>query len=184
NKNLSLSRATFLSKADEYLNAYNIIIEENISSVYEEYKRNLEDMQKNNYSLNTYMSFVQIFSGLSLYLQLIFCFCIGLTFAYYNIISIGIFTSSLLYVEISSKHSDNMVNELLEMISADTYFVNLKFMWVERFEKFENYMNSENKEIEISLKNISYSIDEKNIIKNFSFDFKKNKKYLIVGENG
>ena len=173
NKNLSSSRAKFLSKADEYLNAYNIIREEHIFSIYEEYKRNLEDMQKNNYSLNKYMSFVQIFSGLSLYIQLILCFCIGLTFAYYNIISIGIFTSSLLYVEIISQHSANMVNELLEMISANTYFGNLKSMLIEKFEKFENNNRYESKDIGIILKNINYSIDKKDIIKNFSFDFKK-----------
>lgn len=184
NKNLSSSRAKFLSKADEYLNAYNIIREEHIFSIYEEYKRNLEDMQKNNYSLNKYMSFVQIFSGLSLYIQLILCFCIGLTFAYYNIISIGIFTSSLLYVEIISQHSANMVNELLEMISANTYFGNLKSMLIEKFEKFENNNRYESKDIGIILKNINYSINKKDIIKNFSFDFKNNKKYLIVGENG
>lgn len=187
NKNLSSSRAKFLSKADEYLNAYNIIREEHISSIYEEYKRKLEDMQINNYSLNKYMSFVQIFSGLSLYIQLILCFCFGLTFAYYNIISIGIFTSSLLYVEIISQHSSNMVNELLEMISANTYFGNLKSMLIEKFEKLKNnsnFENFENKDIGIILKNINYSINEKDIIKNFSFDFKNKNKYLIVGENG
>lgn len=80
NKNLSLSRAKFLSKADEYLNAYNVIKEEHIPFVYKEYKKNLDNMQKSNYSLKKYMSFVQIFSGISLYVQLILCFCFGLTF--------------------------------------------------------------------------------------------------------
>lgn len=36
----------------------------------------------------------------------------------------------------------------------------------------------------LSYRNVSFSIGDKSVIKNFSFDFEKGKKYLIIGKNG
>ncbi len=181
NSEVSLSKADYLSRCEELLAAHDLIDEENRERLCKLYEEQLIRMQKSENTLEKYRSFVQIFSGVTLYIQLILCFVIGLLFSYFGIISIGMFTSSLLYVEYVAQHSTNMVNDFLEVRSSKTYrnkcmeFLNLPSEQERRTED----------EFEIlTLENVCFRVENVEILHNISYQFVKGKKYLITGANG
>lgn len=145
------------------------------------YREQLVRMQKSEYALAKYRSFVQVFSGATLYLQLILCFVAGLLFSYFGIMSIGVFASSLLYVEYVAQHSTNMVNDFLEVRSSKTYrskcmeFLNLPC---------EQECADSNDFETLCLQNVCFQIEDREILHNLSYQFVKGKKYLITGANG
>lgn len=185
-KNFAYSRANYVSHIEEYLNAFSIYNSDNIELFEKLHDDFLLDLQSKRLSLADYRSKVQIISGASLYIQLIICFVIGIIFALNNIITFGIFASSLVYVEYVSSYSSNIVDEILE-IKSSKEFLNRIFnvlnldSKLEKTEKKYPYFHDKDK---ISLSNISYRIDDKILLKPISIKFDLNKKYLITGDNG
>lgn len=51
-------------------------------------------------------------------------------------------------------------------------------------DEMENKISVPTKIEKISYNNVTFSVGEKDIIKNFTFDFEQGKKYLVVGKNG
>ncbi len=181
NNDVSLSKTDYLSRCEELLAAHDLIDEENRKRLCELYEKQLTRMQKSENALEIYRSFVQIFSGLTLYIQLILCFITGLLLCYSGILSMGMFTSSLLYVEYVAQHSTNMVNDFLNVRSSKSYrnkcmeYLNLPFeQEQETAEEFEV----------LTLQNICFQVDNVEILHDISYQFKKGKKYLITGANG
>lgn len=183
-KNFADSRANYISHIEEYLNAFILYDRNNIGYFEKLHDNFLLDLQSKRLSLADYRSGVQIISGASLYIQLIICFVIGIIFTLNNIISFGVFASSLVYVEYVSSYSSNIVDEILE-IKSSKEFLNriLKVLNLEsKLEKKKNlYFSNEDK---ISISNVSYRIDDKILLRPISLTFDLNKKYLITGDNG
>lgn len=183
-KNFADSRANYISHIEEYLNAFILYDRNNIEQFEKLHDNFLLDLQSKRLSLADYRSGIQIISGASLYIQLIICFVIGIIFTLNNIISFGVFASSLVYVEYVSSYSSNIVDEILE-IKSSKEFLNriLKVLNLEsKLEKKKNlYFSNEDK---ISISNVSYRIDDKILLRPISLTFDLNKKYLITGDNG
>ena len=181
NSEVSSSKTDYLSRCEELLAAHDLFDQDNRERLCGLHEEQLLRVQKAEYTLEKYRSFVQIFSGATLYVQLILCFVTGLLFAYFGIMSIGTFASSLLYVEYVAQHSTNMVNDFLEVRSSKIYrskcmeFLNLPSVQEQSVsDKFES----------LSLENLSYRIEDKEILHDLSYQFVKGKKYLITGANG
>lgn len=181
NGNVSSSKADYLMSCEEILYAHDLINKNNKEHFVREHNARLDRMQGYNYFLAKYRSFVQIFSGSMLYVQLILCFVAGLLFASNGIISLGVFASSLLYVEYVASYSCNIVDECLEIKSSKVY----RDKCVE-FSRKETKNNSIATEVFKSLtaRNISYRIDERILFHDLSFDINYPNKYLIEGPNG
>lgn len=181
NSEVSQSKADYLSRCEELLAAHDLIDKDNRERLCGLYREQLVRMQKSEYALAKYRSFVQVFSGATLYLQLILCFVAGLLFSYFGIMSIGVFASSLLYVEYVAQHSTNMVNDFLEVRSSKTYrskcmeFLNLPC---------EQECADSNDFETLCLQNVCFQIEDREILHNLSYQFVKGKKYLITGANG
>lgn len=181
NASASASKAAYLSRCEEILSAHDLIDERNRPQLCELYDLCLKHMQENEFSLAKYRSFVQIFSGSALYFQLILCFIVGLILSYSGIISVGIFASSLLYVEYVSQYSCNIVDEFLEIRSSRTYRDKcLQFLSQpsERAEEDTAPFHT------LRLESVSYQIGEKKILQDITYEFIAGKKYLITGTNG
>ncbi len=181
NHSVSDSKADYLSRSEEILSAHDLIDSDNQERLCGLHDEQLRKMQKNEYALAKYRSFVQVFSGSALYFQLILCFVAGLLFSYFGIISIGVFASSLLYVEYAAQYSANIVDEFLEIRSSKTYRDKcLQFLQPHNLkpppkrEPFEN----------LRLESVSYSIGNKTILHDVSYEFTSGQKYLITGANG
>ncbi len=121
NNALSSGKADYLSRSGELLSAHDLVHADNLENLCVLYDHQLGDMQEKNFRLAKYRSFVQIFSGSTLYVQLIPCFVIGLALSFYHVISLGIFASSLLYVEYIAQSSRSIADEFLEIKSPRTY---------------------------------------------------------------
>lgn len=181
NDSVSDSKADYLSRCEEVLLAHDLIDSDNQERLCGLHDEQLRKMQESDYSLAKYRSFVQVFSGSALYFQLILCFVAGLLFSYFDIISIGVFASSLLYVEYVAQYSANIVDEFLEIRSSKTYrdkcLQFLKQHAVKPTLKKEPFDN-------LRLEYVSYSIGNKTILHDVSYEFSNGKKYLITGANG
>lgn len=181
NGSVSSSKADYLSRCEEILSAHDLMNEcsqDRLCAIHDE---QLLHMQQQDYRLEKYRSFVQIFSGSTLYLQLILCFAAGLLFTYYGIISMGVFASSLLYVEYVASYSSTIVDEFLEIRSMKTYR-----------DKCMEYIHSNPRKKEtrkapfesLQLDSVSYCVEGKSILRNICCEFHRGGKYLIVGDNG
>lgn len=181
NTALSSSKASYLSRCEEILAAHDITDSNAQPRICRLHDKQLENMQEKEFSLEKYRSFLQVISGSALYVQLIFCFIIGLILSYMEIIPIGIFASSLLYVEYVSQQSSNIVDEFLEIRSSKTYR-----------DKCQAFLSDTNAKSCINphsfttlrLEEVSYQIDGTPLIENVNFEFIRGKKYLICGSNG
>lgn len=181
NNFVSCSKADYLSRCEEILSAHDLIDADNQERLCGVHDEQLKKMQENDYSLTKYRSFVQVFSGSALYFQLILCFIAGLLFSYFGIISMGLFASSLLYVEYVAQYSSNIVDEFLEIRSSKTYrdkcLLFIKQHTVKATSKGKPF-NS------LRLESVSYRIGEKVILKEVSYEITNGKKHLITGANG
>lgn len=180
NTSLTRSRADYLSRCEELFDAYDLIDSQNIRQVEELYAQQLGAMQNANSRLGRYQSFVQIFSGSTLYVQLILCFCVGAALAYSGVITLGVFTSSLLYVEYVSARSANIVDEILEIKSSRIHREQCVKILAQEKKSEKGERPFEN----LRLENVCYEIPGQELLHNVSLEFIKGKKYLIVGENG
>lgn len=180
NQALSASKADYLSRCGELLSAHDLMDHENRARLCGLHNVQLENMQERSYELTQYRSFVQVFSGSALYVQLLACFGAGLALANAGVISLGLFASSLLYVEYVAQYSSTIVDEFLEIRSAKTYwdrclaFLSVPQQKEAREEAFES----------LTLHGVSYAAGEKQILQNVSKTFCRGRKYLITGPNG
>lgn len=181
NSAASAGKAEYLSRCEEILSAHDLIDGTNRPRLCALHNKQLEHMQEADFSLEKYRSFVQIFSGSALYFQMIFCFVVGLILSYHGIISVGIFASSLLYVEYVSQYSSNIVDEFLEIRGSKTYR-----------EKCTDILSQPRAQEEpdgapfdtLQLKSLCYQVADKVLLKNADYVFTAGKKYLITGANG
>lgn len=181
NASASSSKADYLSRCEEILFAHDLLDESNRLRLCKLHDARLQNMQENEYSVVKYRSFVQIFSGSALYFQMILCFVVGLILAYCGIISVGIFASTLLYVEYISQYSCNIVDEFLEIRSSKTYrdkCLKLLYRPAERAKADSEPFRS------LRLESVSYQIGEIELLQMINYEFAAGKKYLITGPNG
>lgn len=182
NNSLSTSKANYLSKCEELFLAHDLINNKNIDAIEEQYNVLLKKMQHDNYELEKYKSFVQIFSGSALYLQLIFCFIAGVLFTYIGVISVGLLASCLIYVEYVSRYASNIVDEFIEIKSANSY--------IELFSEFAMYVDEREQEstkidfASLEIKKLNYCVENQTIIKDCNLKIVRNQKVLIIGKNG
>ena len=116
------SRKDYVARTEELLRSHELYTKEMAEKSEHLERMKLMQMQSKKATLGRYRSLVQILSGSTLYIQLLLCFGVGLFLVVQDVISIGVFASSLLYVEYVSMSSANLVGELLEMKSARAYF--------------------------------------------------------------
>lgn len=128
-----------------------------------------------------YRSALQIASGSTLYFQLLLCFCIGLILTYKQQISIGVFISSLLFVEYVSSCSYNIVDELLEIKNSRAY-ENRYHHLLAKVERPKLYYCEPGGLLSVT--DVSYSYRGKKLLGPFSASFTQGKKYLLTGKNG
>lgn len=181
NDALSAGRADYLSRSEEILSAHDLVCADNLDNLCTLYDSQLDEMQTKNYRLAKYRSFVQIFSGSTLYVQLILCFAVGLALTFYHVISLGVFASSLLYVEYIAQSSCSIVDEFLEIKSSKSYRKRCcEFLRADSAGKAENGEKFQR----LLLDSVSYEIEGRQILSNVSLEFLRGKKYLIIGGNG
>lgn len=181
NEALSAGKADYLSRCGEVLAAHDLMDNDNRERLCGLHHRQLDGMQEKQYALAKYRSFVQIFSGAALYVQLILCFVVGLLLAWFEIISVGLFASCLLYAEYVAQYSANIVDEFLEIRSSKTYR--------DRCREYLDVPQTVGAEAQdpfevLELRGVSYEIEGKPILRDMSHCFLKGKKYLITGANG
>lgn len=181
NASASAEKADYLSRCNEILSAHDLIDAENQDRLYKLYDTKLKSMQKKVYNQTKYRSFVQIASGAALYIQLILCFTAGLLFVYVGIISVGIFASSLLYVEYVAQYSANILDEFLEIRSSKVYREKCLELILAPTEEIGEYAEPFQ---ELRMKEVTYRVGDRTLVENASYVFTKGKKYLIIGENG
>ena len=181
NSAASAGKADYLSRCEEILSAHDLIDGSNRPRLCGLHDKQLEHMQEADFVLEKYRSFVQCFSGSALYFQMIFCFVVGLILSYTGIISVGIFASSLLYVEYVAQYSSNIVDEFLEIRGSKSYR-----------EKCTDMLSQPHAQEEkdaapfaaLQLNALCYEIGGKELLKNVDYEFTAGKKYLITGANG
>lgn len=183
NSQVSGSKADYLMNCEEILYAYDLVNDTNIKNIRNKYKAALKQMQESNYELEKYKSFVQIFSGATLYLQLVLCFIAGVIFATVGVISLGVLASSLLYVEYVSQYSASIVDEYLEIKSSKIYREKcLDYVKSASHEEKRTFVPMDQNLIEAE--RISYRINDRALYDNLSFEINRETKYLIEGPNG
>mgnify|MGYP003289228027 CR=1 FL=1 len=112
---------------------------------------------------------------------------IGLVKVLQGDISMGIVITAYNFASDLSSPLQNCLHKVNEIRSVKTI--------VEKIDSFNDKAEATRKEFvtkedypqvieKLSYKDVSYSIGEKQIINNFSFEFEKGKKYLIIGKNG
>lgn len=112
---------------------------------------------------------------------------IGLVKVLQGDISMGIVITAYNFASDLSSPLQNCLHKVNEIRSVKTI--------VEKIDSFNDKAETARKEFatkencpleieKLSYKDVSFSIGEKQIINNFSFEFKKGKKYLIIGKNG
>lgn len=112
---------------------------------------------------------------------------IGLVKVLQGDISMGIVITAYNFASDLSSPLQNCLHKVNEIRSVKTI--------VEKIDSFNDKAETTKKEFlakddyqqeieKLSYNNVSFSIGEKQIINNFSFDFEKGKKYLIIGKNG
>lgn len=180
NNGLSAGKADYLARCAEVLAAHDLMDDDNRSRLLGLHNGQLEEMQGKVFGLARYRSFVQIFSGSALYLQLVLCFVAGLVLAHGGSITVGIFASSLLYAEYVAQYSSNIVDEFLEIRSSGAYR-----------SRCMAYLNVPEAETGgkmgfdgLVLDRVCAEIGEKSILRDTTFRFETGKKYLIQGANG
>lgn len=141
----------------------------------------LTQMQSKKAILGRYRSLVQILSGSTLYIQLLLCFGVGLFLVVQDVISVGVFASSLIYVEYVSMSSVNLVDELLEMKSARAYFQQIQSL---QGKKERSFLSLPALHQTLHLEKIAYRVENKVLLHPISVTFDPGKKYLITGPNG
>lgn len=180
NEALSAGKADYLSRCGEVLGARELLDEGSLVRLRGLHHRQLDVMQERQYALSKYASFVQIFSGSALYIQLSFCFIVGVLLAWRGKLSVGALATCLLYVEYVAQYSANLVNEFLEVRSAKTYRDRcLEFLTIPR-EKRQAGKPCEN----LTLDRVRYRLGDRDLLREVSYEFVQGKKYLITGANG
>lgn len=112
---------------------------------------------------------------------------IGLVKVLQGDISMGIVITAYNFASDLSSPLQNCLHKVNEIRSVKTI--------VEKIDSFNDKAETARKEFvtkedcsqvieKLSYKDVSFSIGEKQIINNFSFEFEKGKKYLIIGKNG
>lgn len=112
---------------------------------------------------------------------------IGLVKVLQGDISMGIVITAYNFASDLSSPLQNCLHKVNEIRSVKTI--------VEKIDSFNDKAETAKKEFvvkddypqeidKLSYKDVSFSIGEKQIINNFSFDFEQGKKYLIIGKNG
>lgn len=112
---------------------------------------------------------------------------IGLVKVLQGDISMGIVITAYNFASDLSSPLQNCLHKVNEIRSVKTI--------VEKIDSFNDKAEATRKEFvtkedypqvieKLSYKDVSFSIGEKQIINNFSFEFEKGKKYLIIGKNG
>ena len=112
---------------------------------------------------------------------------IGLVKVLQGDISMGIVITAYNFASDLSSPLQNCLHKVNEIRSVKTI--------VEKIDSFNDKAESARKEFvtkedcpqvieKLSYKDVSFSIGERQIINNFSFEFEKGKKYLIIGKNG
>ncbi len=112
---------------------------------------------------------------------------IGLVKVFQGDISMGIVITAYNFASDLSSPLQNCLHKVNEIRSVKTI--------VEKIDSFNDKAETAQKEFvsnddcpkeieKLSYRDVSFSIGEKQIINNFSFDFEKGKKYLIIGKNG
>lgn len=112
---------------------------------------------------------------------------IGLVKVLQGDISMGIVITAYNFASDLSSPLQNYLHKVNEIRSVKTIVEKIDFFNDKAETARKEFVTKEDypQEIEkLSYKDVSFSIGEKQIINNFSFEFEKGKKYLIIGKNG
>jgi ABC superfamily ATP binding cassette transporter, ATPase and permease protein len=181
NSAASAGKADYLSRCEEILSAHDLIDGSNRPRLCGLHDKQLEHMQEADFVLEKYRSFVQCFSGSALYFQMIFCFVVGLILSYNGLITVGIFASSLLYVEYVAQYSSNIVDEFLEIRGSKSYREKCSAMLSQPHgEEDADYTPFASLQVNA----LCYEIGGKALLNHVDYEFTAGKKYLITGANG
>lgn len=180
----STTRANYLTKSNELLQSHDLINEDNFENILDIYHKSLSNMQNKDYKLNKYYSFIQIFSGSTLYIQMIIVFIGGLLLTYFNLISIGIFASALVFTDYIAIQMSDVVNIILDIKSSKIY--RDKTTYILNGDHSSKIDESVLKEpfSSLKLKDVSLKISNDFSLKNINLNIEKREKYLITGRNG
>ena len=181
----SENRGAYLSRTNEILDGYDLVDRRNVSLLLDIYNKSLNNLQVSEYKLNKYYAFVEIFSGSTLYIQLLLVFSLGLIFLFNNLITIGNFSSSLVFVDYIAMTVCTFASTILDIKSVDSYKEKMyEILDKNNTFKFNDESPSNDTFISLKAENVSFTIFKKHILKNISFDVLKNNKILITGKNG
>ncbi len=112
---------------------------------------------------------------------------IGLVKVLQGDISMGIVITAYNFASDLSSPLQNCLHKVNEIRSVKTIVEKIDYFNYKAETARKEFVTKEDypHEIEkLSYKDVSFSIGEKQIINNFSFEFEKGKKYLIIGKNG
>ena len=175
------SRKDYVARTEELLRSHELYTKEMAEKSEHLELMKLTQMQSKKAILGRYRSLVQILSGSTLYIQLLLCFGVGLFLVVQDVISVGVFASSLIYVEYVSMSSVNLVDELLEMKSARAYFQQIQSL---QGKKERSFLSLPALHQTLHLEKIAYRVENKVLLHPISVTFDPGKKYLITGPNG
>ena len=181
----SENRGTYLSRANEILDGYDLIDRRNIFSLLDIYNKSLNNLQVSEYKLNKYYAFVEIFSGSTLYIQLLLVFSLGLIFLFNGLITIGSFSSSLVFIDYIAMTVCTFASTILNIKSVASYKDKMyEFLKKNNAYKFDEKGFNDDIFTSLKMENVSFKTSKKQILKNVSLEILKSNKILISGKNG
>lgn len=136
------------------------------------------------FNFSKYKSFVDIFSGFSLYFVNICTFISGILLVNYKILNLASFVAMLSYVDLIAIPSRDMIFEVIGIKSSKEIRKKIEGILYHKNKKI-NYLNLNFKD-EIRLKDVSFKYDDskEKILDDVTLTLKCGKKYAIIGSNG
>lgn len=177
------ANSTFLEKIDDILGGFSVFSYHNSLTIMTQKVSNESEVlgtQKVNYTktigaLNTLISFVSILSQ-------IFMMLLTAILAYLGVITIGVITTSgnlsgLIFTNLSQVSSNLFSVKAVKPILKQNLTIpnSSKVNLTQKIDRFADA---------IKLENISFSYENKPVLKNVSYTFEKGKKYAITGDSG
>lgn len=146
-----------------------------------EHKKSNEEAEKVTYAYGKYSSFVDIFSGASLYIMNIVVFVVGMLLVYYNRLSVGELVVLISFTDIMILPIRDIIYEIIELKSASG--IKEKLQSVMDYVRPQNMLTIDSLDKSIELTDIRYEV-EGFVLTVKKLIFIKGKKYAVIGKSG
>lgn len=179
-QNLLEITGTYVSKVMDLLRGYPLVNNKTSKPIANRHESSLEKMETARYDYGKFKTFVNVLNGSVMYLINISTFIIIAILLYKREITAGIATATFSYISVFSYPLRTIIDSISDLKSVKGV-KNKVFDQITKIDKFEHrhYDFREN----IKFNDISFKYDTFEL-NNFSYQFEREKKYVIIGDSG